>query len=670
MASNEQDSSVPRPFLLRLIVPLLLAMVIIFAICGAVVHWAGHRSVMYQQRADLERLASSIREWGLAVDQPLTDIQRQQLELAAEVLGSRLLLVGPQGQWLFDSHSGPSSDGNTGEVGQSRDSSYFSEIAGARQKGFDSTTGQSVALGDQVTRMAICVDPENPQGWVLDLVYPQRTWGPAGTPMWMVLGGAAMSALMMLSLVGWLLQRRWIAPLRELAKLADEMASGNWHARAQSMGADDIRIFGNRLNRVAEAAEVQLADLNHQRRDLQSLVDTLPDPIIVIDSQQRIILVNIAAARLLELSAQQVLGKKFISAVTDEAILEFYDQAATGSDADSRPFGKSANGRHREVRVVREGARQTYQAYSVRMTTGGVLLVLRNVSTMSAAIQMKTDFVANASHELRTPIAAIKIAFETLREVYTEDPQQSDRCIQIIDGHLRRLEEMLRDLLDLSRVENSDLKPHMAPVKLTDLFSMIRSSVGSMARQKNLELAFDDRLPEDRHSVITDERLLNLVLKNLVENSIKFTSSGGRVTVAVEEAKVGMDRLLAAPGVMAGAGAAAAGEGHNGAVPEQGDMSHAVLVTVSDTGIGIGHEHIDRVFERFYQADPSRTGSAGRGTGLGLAIVKHAIAGLGGVVHLKSKSGVGTIVACVLPQPADSVAEHRLIEQAGTSRGR
>lgn len=651
MTQVESEPNVPRPFLLRLLVPMLLAMVAIFAICGAVVHWAGQRSVAYQQRAELNRLAGAIRAWGLTTDQPLTDAQRQQLRLAAETLGARLILIGTSDRWVFDSY------GRTDGYGQDDNVANFPEIAVSRQQGFGSTTDTLDSMGDRVTSMSTLIDPANPKGWVLDVVYPLRTWGPAGTPLWAVLGGAAASALIMLTLVAWLLQRRWIGPLRSLTRLADEMASGNWQARAEASGADDIRIFGSRLNRVAEKAEMQLSDLNHQRRDLQSLVDTLPDPIIVTDPQQRIILINKAASKLLELSPQQVLGKKFISVVSDEPILDFYDQAATACDKDAKPAGKGT-GRHREVRVVREGTRHTYQAYSVRMTTGGILLVLRNVSTMSAAIQMKTDFVANASHELRTPIAAIKIAFETLREVYSEDPQQSDRCIQIIDGHLRRLEEMLRDLLDLSRVESSELKPHMASVKLTDLFGMIRSSVGSMARQKNLELAFEDKLPEDRASIVTDERLLNLVLKNLVENSIKFTGSGGRVTVAVEEGTAGMARLNATPGIMAGASNA------DKTALDMSELEHSVLVSVMDTGIGIGHEHIERVFERFYQADPSRTGSAGRGTGLGLAIVKHAIAGLGGVVHLKSKSGVGTVVACLLPQPIDAAGDPKLFDEA------
>jgi two-component system phosphate regulon sensor histidine kinase PhoR len=235
---------------------------------------------------------------------------------------------------------------------------------------------------------------------------------------------------------------------------------------------------------------------------------------------------------------------------------------------------------------------------------------------------MKTDFVANACHELRTPIAAIKIAFETLRDVYREDPAQAERCLRIIDGHMTRLEEMLRDLLDLSRVESAQMKPYLRELSSEDIFVPIKSALGAVAREKGVELHFVEH-DEDNAPILFagDERLLNLVLKNLVENSIKFTPPSGSVTVSVTR-----------------------GDGDE------------IDFTVSDSGSGIPQEHIDRVFERFYQVDPARSGSAGRGTGLGLAIVKHAVHAMGGTVQLRSTVGRGTVVMFNLPQDRAATA--------------
>jgi two-component system, OmpR family, phosphate regulon sensor histidine kinase PhoR len=234
---------------------------------------------------------------------------------------------------------------------------------------------------------------------------------------------------------------------------------------------------------------------------------------------------------------------------------------------------------------------------------------------------MKTDFVANASHELRTPIAAIKVAFETLRDVYHDDQPQTDRCINVIDGQLRRLEEMLRDLMDLSRVESQENRPRMSMVKTADLLGALKATLATLARQKNVDLRFGDDDPTAPAAFFTDSRLFNLVVKNLVENSIKFTPGGGKVMVTVRQV-----------------------------APE------LVTVAVADTGIGIAREHIDRVFERFYQVDAARSGSAGRGSGLGLAIVKHAMHALEGSVKLESTVGVGTTITCQFPQPESDEA--------------
>ena len=401
----------------------------------------------------------------------------------------------------------------------------------------------------------------------------------------------------------------WVSPTRSLCDAADRMAGGDWSARAHPGGAEEIRSAATALNSVAIATSRQLTELDGRRGDLQTLVDALPDPILLADSQHRIALINAPATELLQVSSQQAIGRRLSNIINDEAILGLLE-----------PIDEHAPGdipRHREIRVFRNGHRGTFQAVASPTKTGGLLLVLRDVSTLAGAAQMKTDFVANASHELRTPIAAIKIAFETLADVYREDPNQTERCVDIIAGHLKRLEEMLGDLLDLSRVETSGAEPSLVPIDVDELFASLRAAMEPMARQKLVELAFGEATQPQPAQFISDLRLLNLILKNLVENSIKFTPSGGRVAIdLIDEA--------------------------NG----------NVALIVADVGIGIPPEHLERVFERFYQVDSARSGSAGRGTGLGLAIVKHAVHALDGVVDLKSTVGVGTTIICRFPKTA------------------
>ncbi|HEX4053177.1 MAG TPA: ATP-binding protein [Tepidisphaeraceae bacterium] len=453
-------------------------------------------------------------------------------------------------------------------------------------------------------------------GLVIGVVVAVAAIGPRAwhTPGMLALD--TLGASVILVLAGVVLRRRkWVLPLSRLEQAAARMARGEWDVRVQPHGADAMQRMAVNLNQLAAQAHRQLSDLQQQRGGLQALVDTLPDPILAVGPAGRITLMNAPAARLLSLQPQQALEQKMVSVVNDEQIVELYE-AVVG--AGSAKAAGPTTLLHREIRLVRNGQRCTYQAVATRAPGGGALLVLRDVSTLAGAVQMKTDFASNASHELRTPIAAIKIAFETLREVYHEDPAQCEKCIAIIDGHLRRLEELLRDLLDLSRVENADIQPRVIMVRTSELLSVLRSTMAATARQKNVDLRLGDGDPNTPAEIRTDSRLINLVLKNLVENSIKFTSGGGRVTVSVRESQPG----------------------------------GTVTLCVSDTGIGIAPEHLDRVFERFYQVDSARSGSAGRGTGLGLAIVKHAVHALGGVVSLQSAMGVGTTVTCEFPQTA------------------
>jgi two-component system phosphate regulon sensor histidine kinase PhoR len=432
---------------------------------------------------------------------------------------------------------------------------------------------------------------------------------------WITITAVFAGALLAVGL-GWVLRRRWLMPVRMLSSAAAKMAGGQWDYRVQPHGAGALRELSSQLNALADRARQQLADLDTQRSDLRALVDSLPDAILLTDASRRIVLINAPAGRLLGVAVADAPGKPLVQVVNDEAVLVLFESLQQ----------QPGHMQQRELRLARGGQRLVFHAVATRTKTGGMLLVLRNINAMAAAVQMKTDFVANASHELRTPIAAIKIAFETLQDVFTEDPQQSARCINVIDGHLRRLEEMLSDLLDLSRVEGAEIKPNLAAIRAADLFRILRQTMGPMARQKSVELILGGENGESIEFE-SDKRLLDLILRNLVENSIKYTPGGGKVMVNLRSSESSDGR---------------------------GGRRDVIVLRVQDTGIGIPPEHLERVFERFYQVDSARSGSAGRGTGLGLAIVKHATSALGGEVDLQSAVGVGTTVTCTIPvrQPA------------------
>jgi two-component system phosphate regulon sensor histidine kinase PhoR len=591
----------------RLVASVACTTLVVAAICGAVIHWAGRHAVYIQQVNDLDRLTLLVRD-SLPRDGSLAEGDRVRLSKMAQTLGVRVTLISSSGNILLDTDATANLMDNHNdrpEVIQAR--------AAGRQGGRGDFARRSHTLDEWSVYVARLLDSSKPNGVVVR-ISQWRNPAPMMTASVLAVAGAAAVSGLGAGLALWfMLRKQWVVPLRNIRESLRDMAAQEFLPRAAPGGSEDVRGLAGELNELASLARKQLFELRYQRADVRSLADTIPDAVLVTDADNRITLLNAPAASLLDVKPDRAIAQRLVNVVSDEALIELVDavhRAASinGSAANVEPS--------REIQLVRDGQHLTFHAHAERTAGGGALVVLRDVSKLSETVQMKADFVANASHELRTPIAAIKMAFETLREVYAEDPKQTERCLGIIEGHMLRLEEMLRDLLDLSRVESEQMKPYLRELTPADLFASLRSTMSPMARQKNVELHFTEH-EEDSISptFVGDERLLNLVLKNLVENSIKFTPPGGSVTVAIVQ-----------------------------------KSRDGVTFTVTDTGAGIPPEHLDRVFERFYQVDPARSGSAGRGPGLGLAIVKHAVHAMGGTVQLRSTVGRGTVVTFVIPQ--------------------
>jgi two-component system phosphate regulon sensor histidine kinase PhoR len=464
--------------------------------------------------------------------------------------------------------------------------------------------------------------------------------------------------------------------IRELRATAEAFKRGDWRERVDvaPSALEEVRRLGEIVNDTAERTLRQLKDLSRQKGDLEALVNALPDPLILADTRRKVIRINAPAAALLGVDQKLALGQALEAAVTDPAILAIFDQAAELQPASHDGDGATALPLHSELHVTRGARRLAYQVVATKTAAGGVLVVLRDVTTLDQALRMKTDFVANAGHELRTPIAAIKAAFDTLCEIVGEQAAQLDapqrkageRCQAIIAGQLERLEEMLRDLLDLSRVENAEVGPTLEEMTAPEIGRDLRHDLGAMAAERQVRLELPDEAmapsprdagsetaasPRDADSdevrFTSDRRLLMLALKNLVENGIKYTPARGVVRVECH--------MRAAP--LSGPRAKGAQGRFSPVEPSE------LVVRVSDTGIGIPPEHIDRVFERFYQIDPARTGTnprvSGRGTGLGLSIVKHAISALGGSVSVQSTLGEGSTFEVRLPQARRASEENR-----------
>jgi two-component system phosphate regulon sensor histidine kinase PhoR len=246
------------------------------------------------------------------------------------------------------------------------------------------------------------------------------------------------------------------------------------------------------------------------------------------------------------------------------------------------------------------------------LPAGGAVLVIHDLTEVRRLEAVRRDFVANVSHELKTPLTSISGYAETLLGDQP-DPETARRFTTTILNNARRMQRLVDDLLDLSRIESGRWQP--APTQV-DVSGVLRESWAALAaRAESRQVQFDLDVGEGATVVCADLDALRQILTNLLDNSLRYTPAGGRITCT------------------------AAREGAG------------VALTVRDTGVGITREHLPRIFERFYRADSSRSREEG-GTGLGLAIVKHLVEAHGGRVYAESERGLGTSVTCWFPETA------------------
>jgi len=279
-----------------------------------------------------------------------------------------------------------------------------------------------------------------------------------------------------------------------------------------------------------------------------------------------------------------------------------------------------------DAEVVREISADPRMLRVAARPLGGprqqTVVMLLDMTEPRRVERLRRDFVANASHELRTPVAAILGAAETLAAGASEDATARASFVDILVRHSQRLTRLTADLLDLARLEGG-YRPRAEIVQVEAVVEAIALALGARARDKGIALTtVVERPPTGPLEIVAERAAVEQVLTNLVDNAIKYTPSGGRVNVAVSARSAGVE------------------------------------LVVADTGPGISPEHLPRLFERFYRVDDARSRELG-GTGLGLAIVKHLVAANGGEVHVDSQVGLGTRFRVELPGPEiDSKSSH------------
>ena len=435
--------------------------------------------------------------------------------------------------------------------------------------------------------------------------------------------GAAISLALSVGLA-YLWARRITFPLRQMVGFARSVAQGELTRRLPVHSRDELGELAGALNAMAADLDGTLRRLEAEGQRVRTIMESMAEGLLVIDTRGRISLVNRAAEVMLALKKGTALGQTPLEAVRSHELDDLLEAAVQKSGGTSAEITLT----HPRRRIL------AGTAVAIRDASGGIqgtVLVLRDVTQLKRLEEVRMEFVLNVSHELRTPLTAIRGYAETLLDHGLDDRVEARRFLEIIHRHTDRLAHLLNDLLDLSNIELERTSLSIRPVSLVDVARQAAAMLLPQAQRKAIQLI--TAVPAELPAVMADRDRLVQILVNLIDNAVKYTPEGG--SVAVRAAVLSPER-------------AAPSQQSDNSPPEQASPSPSIEVIVEDTGIGIPPKDLPRITERFYRVDKTRSRELG-GTGLGLAIVKHLVQAHGGTLAIESDLGKGTCVRISLP---------------------
>jgi two-component system, OmpR family, phosphate regulon sensor histidine kinase PhoR len=398
--------------------------------------------------------------------------------------------------------------------------------------------------------------------------------------------------------------RRQVRPLRAVGEATRRIAAGEFgHKVYPGSTAPEVGDLARAFNAMSEQLAERFGRLEDDLRQVRAVLSGMVEGVVSLDAGQRILFANERAGRFLNFDPETAVGRKFWEVVRHRRLQQIVAGVLAGGESGREDLNWT-------------GPAVTHlSVYVTRLSGGpapGAVLVLHDTSDVHRLERVRQEFVANVSHELKTPLAVIKASVETLLNGAAADPDHRGPFLEQIDEQTDRLDALIMDLLSLGRIESGEAAMECQPVPLERAVRDCLDRHRGRAEAKRLTL--ESVLPADGAPITAwaDEEALDTILDNLVDNAIKYTPAGGRVCVG------------------------------------WGLADGQAWLKIEDSGIGIPERDLPRIFERFYRVDKARSRELG-GTGLGLSIVKHLVQTLRGSVSVESVAGKGTTFFVQLP---------------------
>ncbi len=572
----------------------LAALIAVTAYCSRYFHEV-YQSQVRDTLSQLAGIAAEQVRTTLATEGP-PGVDRLCKRLAGgNAHGTRLTVVAPSGQVLGDSHENPA--GMENHIGRP-------EIAEALHQGAGSSVRFSPTLGTQMMYVAIAVQEQDGPVAVIRAASPLAEIDQASHSMYVHLLWAGLAIAAGAAVLSLLIARRISQPIIGIERVAERFAAGELDLRVPTPASAELAALAGSLNRMAVQLGERITTITAQRNELDAILASMAEGVFAVDGKGCIASVNPAAAQLLGIDPARAQLRPVEEVVRNIDLQEYVRQTLAGVPPAEADISLPING-GRSFSL--HGAALT----DARGRRNGAVIVLNDMTRIRQLETIRRDFVANVSHELKTPVTSIQGFVEALVEGGVKEPAQVERYLSIIAKHASRLNGIIDDLLTLSRLEEAGerraLRFDVGPIKPVLEEAISLSGVKADEKRIAIDLACADALEARINPPLLEQAVINLI-----DNAIKYSPEGSRIRV----------------------------EAH------QDQMQ--VSIVVADEGCGIPPEHLPRIFERFYVVDKSRSRKLG-GTGLGLAIVKHIAQAHSGRVAVASTPGKGSTFTICLP---------------------
>ena len=507
-------------------------------------------------------------------------------DVAGASLRRRVTLIAPDGRVIGDSEF------SAAAIARLENHANRPEIAEARATGSGSARRSSTSAGDEELYAAV----RGERGYVRVALHTRDLSRVVDGMQSDVLLAGLIAMFLALGLAA-LFARSIAMPVRELSDVARALAAGDLTRRPALAAPGEMGDLADALYRMADQLALRMRSLQSEEALMNALIESLHEGVIAVSARREVVRINDSGRRLLGVRRAVPFPVEHLP--RDRVLREALD-AALGGIA-SGPDELRLDVRH-------------FALTARPLPDGGAVLAIFDLTRRRQLETVRRDFVANVSHELKTPLTVIRGFAETLATDDPLAPETARAFAESIRSSAERMQRIVDDLLDLSRIESGGWVPNPVELDVRSAATDALIGIRETASAKGLALVVEPG--EDAERVVADPTAFRQILANLVENAVRYTPPGGRIEVITRREDDG------------------------------------IVMAVRDTGVGISAEHLPRIFERFYRVDPGRSRQAG-GTGLGLAIVRHLAEAHGGRAWAESVPGRGTVISVCIPQPDD-----------------